>query len=126
MKLQRIRLCGVVLAIGMIISSCGGNKVASPFQLGPITRIRAFVAATGLDSVSASQGSTVQLALFEYDSRDSGPSLRGQWITRNPAVASSNGAVIAAMSVGQIYVIAQLTDNGHSFSDSVLVKVVVR
>jgi hypothetical protein len=116
----------IALAVGggVVLAGCGPNKVDGPFQLGPVTHVRAFDVVTGSQSVSATKGSTVHLALREYDGRDSVPSVRGQWLTRNAGIASNSGSAFTAVNAGQTYAVGEVTDNGRIFSDSVLVTAV--
>jgi hypothetical protein len=119
------RIGRIALALGMALASAScGDKVSGPFNLGPVTRVRAFVPATGSQAVSLTTGGSISLAMEEFDSRDSVPSTRAQWRTRNAAVASNLGSTFTAKNIGQTYAVGEVSDNGRVFFDSVLVTVV--
>lgn len=123
MRLRGSTRLVLTLSAPVVLASCGNNRVSGVLQLGQVTRVRAFDAVTNVRAVTVAMGGTARVALMEYDTRDSTLSIRAEWVSRNTAVVSISGSSLTAQSAGQTYVVAQISDNGHAFADSLLVTV---
>lgn len=124
MKTQGISNVALALMVACATISCGSNRPLGPFQLGPLTAVRISDPASGAHAASLSSGRTMKFLLTLYDGRDSVTSGRGEWATRNAAVASNVGATFTAVGVGQTFAVARVDENGRVFVDSVPVTVI--
>jgi hypothetical protein len=113
-----------VFGIAAIVGACQAESSGSPETLGSLVGVHAFEVGSEKQSVIIKVGVSVQLAAREYDAVTSEPSLRAQWMSRDTSVVSNVGSVFTAARLGDTYAVAQVTDHGRVFSDSVRITVV--